>query len=234
MSLKVSALYIYPVKACAAIALDSAAVEPLGLAGDRRFALVAHDGVAITQRDYPVLATVRPSLHGDKLRLDLGGLAQLTIDGFTEPSAVDVWGKRIAALAAPEHQGAALADYLGTRLRVVRLAAAAQRSFADSRPVLVTATAALARLGRDVPMDRFRPNVVLEGEIEGRALHAREVTLEYEKACERCEVTTIDQASGERRGPEPLATLIDRFRGEFGLYYRVIRPGRLRRGEEMG
>jgi len=46
-------------------------------------------------------------------------------------------------------------------------------------------------------------------------------------------VTTIDQASGARRGPEPLATLTERFKGEFGLYYRVTRPGRLRRGEEI-
>jgi uncharacterized protein YcbX len=46
-------------------------------------------------------------------------------------------------------------------------------------------------------------------------------------------VTTIDQTSGERRGPEPLRTLSERFAGNFGVYYRVMRPGRLRRGERL-
>jgi uncharacterized protein YcbX len=238
LSLSVAALYIYPVKACAAVALDSAEVEPLGLAGDRRYAVVDDAGRALTQRDHPVLATVRPTLSGDTLRLDLGGLATLEISRFSDCARIDVWGKRIPALAAPERLTAGLADYLGARLRVVRLDPAAERSFADSRPVLVTTTAMLAALNAAlaprVGMERFRPNVVLDGEIDGNPLRAREATLEYEKPCERCEVTTIDQASGERRGPEPLATLTERFNGEFGLYYRVTRPGRLRRGEEMG
>ena len=237
MSLKVACLYIYPVKGCAAVALDAADVEDLGLAGDRRFALVDESGVAITQRDHPVLATVRPSLNGEKLQLDLGGLAGVAIDHFTEPAMVDVWGKRIPAFAAPEHVTAALAEYVGTPLRLVRLDPAAERSFADSRPVLVTTSAMLAALNsalaRSVGMERFRPNVVLDGEMHAQPLCARTVLLEYEKPCERCEVTTIDQASGERRGPEPLATITERFGGRFGLYYRVARRGRLECGEEI-
>lgn len=234
MSPSVAALYVYPVKSCAAVSLEFAQVEPLGLAHDRRYALIDESGVALTQRDYPVLATVRPSLEGEQLKLDLGGLASLAIEEFTDPVSVDVWGQRIAGLAAPAQLTAGLADYLGTRLRLARLGATAPRSFADSRPVLVTTTHALARLGQPVPMDRFRPNVVLEGEIDARPLRGREVALEFEKPCGRCEVTTIDQASGARRGPEPLATLTERFNGEFGLYFRVTRPGRLRRGEEIG
>jgi uncharacterized protein YcbX len=46
-------------------------------------------------------------------------------------------------------------------------------------------------------------------------------------------VTTIDQAGGGRRGPEPLRTLNERFDGNFGDYYGVARPGRLRRGEAL-
>ena len=48
-----------------------------------------------------------------------------------------------------------------------------------------------------------------------------------------CEVTTIDQSSGAVRGPEPLQTLSERFGGNFGIYYRVARAGRLRRGEDL-
>ena len=237
LSLKVAALYIYPVKACAAVALERAQIEPLGLAGDRRYALVSDNGVAITQRDCPALATVRPTLEGDALRLDLGGLAAVSIDHFIDPIIVDVWGKRIRALAAPERLTSPIADFVGKRLRVVRLDPGSERSFADSRPVLVTTSSMLAalnsRLEKIVGMERFRPNIVLDGDIDARPLRGREVALEYEKPCERCEVTTIDQASGERRGPEPLETLTERFGGQFGLYYRVSRPGQLERGEEL-
>jgi uncharacterized protein len=99
--------------------------------------------------------------------------------------------------------------------------------------VLVATSAMLAELGLPIGMERFRPNVVLEGGGGWRELRGRETVLEYAKACGRCEVTTIDQASGERRGPEPLRTLSERFAGNFGIYCRVARAGRLRRGEEL-
>lgn len=237
--MRVAALYVYPVKACGAIAVEDAILGPLGLEHDRRFAFVGEDGCALTQREHPLLATVRPDLEGDTLRLDLAGLAQLVVRAgeFTETLSVDVWGKRIPARAAPEHIVTPAAEYLGARLRLVTLDAAAQRSFADSRPVLVTTTALLAalnaQLGNAVGMERFRPNVVLDVAGDWRALKGNDALLERDKPCGRCEVTTVDQASGERRGPEPLRTLSERFEGNFGAYYRVTRPGRLRRGETL-
>ena len=114
------------------------------------------------------------------------------------------------------------------------LDADARRSFADSKPVLVTTTGMLAALGvPGVGMERFRPNIVLEGTRRWRELRGRDAVLEYAEPCSRCEVTTIDQASGARRGPEPLRTLNERFAGNFGVYCRVTRSGRLRRGETL-
>jgi uncharacterized protein YcbX len=235
----VGALYIYPVKACGALPLEDAALGPLGLEHDRRFAFVHPDGLALTQRDQPLLATVRPELDERDLRLDFGGLLQLVIplQAFAQSATVDVWGKRVAARASPERLVAAAADYLGTRLRLVALDPAAQRAFVDAEPVLVTTTAMLAdlnaRLGDAVGMERFRPNVVLEGERAWRELRGRDAVLEYARPCSRCEVTTIDQASGARCGPEPLRTLGESFEGHFGVYCRVARAGRLRRGEAL-
>jgi uncharacterized protein len=99
------------------------------------------------------------------------------------------------------------------------------------RPVLVASTAMLAGLG--VGMERFRPNIVVDAAETWGALEGKEVRLERDKLCGRCEVTTIDQASGERRGAEPLRTLTERFEGKFGVYCRVTRPGRIRRGESL-
>jgi uncharacterized protein YcbX len=88
-----------------------------------------------------------------------------------------------------------------------------------------------ARLAEPVGMERFRPNVLLEGDEPWTALQGKAVILERDKPCGRCEVTTIDQSSGARRGPEPLLTLNERFGGNFGAYCRVARAGRLARGE---
>lgn len=234
--MRVRDLYVYPVKACGAVAVDAAALGPLGLEHDRRFAFVGEDGCALTQREHPLLATVQPALEGDALRLDLGGLADLAIgpNEFSESLVVDVWGKRIAARAAPLSLVARAAEYLGTGLRLVALDSSSERSFADSRPVLVTTTGMLSQLNiPEIGMERFRPNIVLEGDGEWRELRGNEAVLEYAKPCGRCEVTTIDQASGARRGPEPLRTLSERFAGSFGVYCRVARAGRLRRGETL-
>lgn len=220
-------------KACRAVALERASLGALGLEHDRRFALVGEDGIAVTQRDLPLLATISPRV-ADALHLDLGGLAALRVSfaRFTKPTLVELWGKRVPGLSAVEVD--ALNDYLGARVRLVMLDASAPRSFADARPVLVATTAMLARLGLPgIPMERFRPNVVLDGDIESRRLEGDGLVLEYEEPCGRCEVTTIDQSSGARRGPEPLRTLNERFDGNFGIYYRVTRPGQLRRGEVL-
>jgi uncharacterized protein YcbX len=236
---RVGALYIYPVKACRALALEDAVLGPLGLEHDRRFAFVHPDGRALTQREQPLLATVRPELGERSLRLDFGGLLELVIplQAFAESAAADVWGNRIAARAAPQSLVAEAGDYLGAAVRLVALDPAAQRAFVDSAPVLVTTTAMLAdlnaRLGDAVGMERFRPNVVLEGEGAWRELRGRDAVMEYARPCSRCEVTTIDQASGARRGPEPLRTLSESFEGNFGVYCRVARAGRLRRGEAL-
>lgn len=232
--MRISALYIYPVKGCRAVAVESAAAGALGLENDRRFAFVAEDGLAFTQRDQPLLATVSPRVEADELRLDLHGLTELVvpISSFTELARVDVWGKTVPARAAPAIRE--VDDYLGASLRLVMLDGAAPRSFADSRPVLVATSAMLARLGLpDIGMERFRPNLVLDGDARSQTLRGEQVLLAYSKPCGRCEVTTIDQTSGERRGPEPLRILNERFDGNFGEYYGVVRPGRLRRGEEL-
>lgn len=228
--MRISALHVYPVKGCRAVEVEDAALGPLGLEHDRRFVFVGADGLALTQREHPLLATIRPILISDALQLDLGGLAQLSISSneFKESIDVDVWGKRIAGLAAPAET---VAEYLGTQLRLVALDRAATRSFADSRPVLVASMVMLAGLG--VGMERFRPNVVVDGAETWSALEGKTVRLERDKPCGRCEVTTIEQTSGERRGPEPLRTLNERFAGNFGIYCRVARAGHLRRGETL-
>lgn len=115
--------------------------------------------------------------------------------------------------------------------------------FADGKPVLVTNTASLSQLNAElrregkmpVPMNRFRPNVVVSGiepweEDSWKKIRMGDVVLEYVKPCQRCVVTTIDQHTGVgSMDKEPLRTLgrIRPARGGplFGAYYAVRESG---------
>ena len=93
-------------------------------------------------------------------------------------------------------------------------------SFADGAPILVTTTPSLDELnrrirangGEPVPMDRFRPNLVIDDSSEPfseetwPALRIGDVRLRTAGPSVRCIMTTTDQQSG-RRGAEPLRTL---------------------------
>lgn len=152
-----------------------------------------------------------------------------------EPLHVRVWRDEIDALAPSPDADAALTRHLGRPVRLVRFPESARRAcdepefapegshtaFADGYPILVTTEASLDELnaallerGADpVPMSRFRPNIVLAGpptraEDGARRLRlAGGLELLLVKPCDRCIVTTVDQDTGERTGPEPMATL---------------------------
>ena len=70
-----------------------------------------------------------------------------------------------------------------------------------------------SRLGNPVPMERFRPNVVIRGapawsEDTWRTVSIGGITCDQAKPCARCVVTTTDQSTGVRDADqEPLRTL---------------------------
>jgi uncharacterized protein YcbX len=68
------------------------------------------------------------------------------------------------------------------------------------------------RLAVKLPVNRFRPNLLLEGlepydEDRILELRAEGIRLRLVKPCARCKITTTNQDSGEVEGTEPLATL---------------------------
>jgi uncharacterized protein YcbX len=145
---------------------------------------------------------------------------------------VTVWNSKVQAAAAGEDADAWFCDLLGRAVRLVYLDDPTRRdvdpqygatgdtvSFADGYPLLLTSARSLDALGRwlaedgcpPVPMNRFRPNVVVEGapawaEDGWRRIRIGEVTFRVVKPCGRCQVTTTDQSTGER-GRQPLQVL---------------------------
>jgi uncharacterized protein YcbX len=227
----VSGLFIYPVKSCGRITVDQAAVGATGFDLDRRWMVVGDDGRFLSQREHPRLALVRVRLADNRLVLEAPDLPQLGIalDAETRPAGrVQVWDDE--CLAVDEGRDAArwFSEHVGFSVRLVRMAGDDVRplgsssaqpgdrvSFADGFPFLLLSTASLEGLNRrlslPVPMDRFRPNIVVEGcdahaEDEWHRVRIGEVVFRIAKPCARCVVTTVDQETGER-GREPLRTL---------------------------
>jgi uncharacterized protein YcbX len=147
---------------------------------------------------------------------------------------VSVWkSENLLAEDCGDHAATFLSDFLAVRCRLVRLGAAFSRpflkstarpgdtvTFADAYPFLVISEATLADLNdrllargeEALPMDRFRPNLVVTGtpafsEDTWTRFHLGTVAFRAGGPCARCIMTTTDQATGERTGPEPLRTL---------------------------
>jgi uncharacterized protein len=226
----IAALYTYPVKSCRGIAVQSAVVEPWGLAGDRRWMVVDERGRFLTQRNIPQLALIRPEPLDSGLRLTAPGCPPLLVETPVngEPIQVRVWSDKLVARLAGADASAWLTACLGRSARLVWLddptrrrvnraygRAAETVSFADGYPLLVTSEASLTHLNGwlmdPLPMNRFRPNLVVSGapawaEDRWTRLRIGPVVLRMASLCGRCVVTTTDQETLER-GAEPLRAL---------------------------
>jgi uncharacterized protein YcbX len=258
---RVASLLHYPIKGCAGTAVRESVLTAAGLAHDRSFMIVGADGGFRSQRREPRLAQVRPEVGGD------GDLLTLHAPGMevrTEGprSAVDLFGLPYTGIDQGEPAAEWLTALLGLPSRLVRVPPEHDRvtggetlgtaGYADSTALLLTSLVSLdllhARLveqgGEPVPMNRFRPNIVVDGWDEPHAEdQARQVTigdalLGYAKLAVRCAVTTVDQETGSRVGPEPLRTLATYRHAEgggvtFGAKFAVLRPGKLSVGDEV-
>jgi uncharacterized protein YcbX len=261
----IAALHVYPVKSCRGIALAQAELTPRGLRHDREWMVVTPEGRFLTQRELPRLALITPDLDDTMLRLQApaAGAVGVPLDAVdARPSTVTVWDDTVLARDQGDAAAQWLSDFLRRSVRLVRFDPAQRRetdpawsagrpgesAFSDGYPVLVLSRASLddlnVRLPRALPMNRFRPNLVLDGcepyaEDSLRLMHSGPVTLRLVKPCTRCVITTTEQSTAERDGDEPLRTLRSyRWRPElrgviFGQNAIVDRAGTLRVGDAV-
>ncbi|MFJ3857304.1 MOSC domain-containing protein [Streptomyces sp. NPDC090085] len=267
--LHVQALHVHPVKSVAGFAPDAVAVEPWGLSGDRRWALIDTEGTVLTQRRHArlALAAARPAGAG-RIAVTAPGMAELVVEepepGPLEP--VTLFGKKVDTVVAARSAGDWFSAYLGEPVRLVHMDDPAVRrpvdpdyalpgetvSLADGYPLLIATLASLDALNSliaqgdhpeegPLPMDRFRPNVVVSGaeawaEDGWRRVAIGDAVFRGARECGRCVVTTTDQATAER-GKEPLKTLARHRRiGKslaFGRLLVPLRLGTLRVGDEV-
>jgi len=238
MLARIAGLHLYPVKGCRGLSVDAAEIDALGLAGDRRFMVVDATGRFLSQRSHPALALVGTALDATHLTLTVAGRAPLRVPRASDPAAslrtVEVWSSQgLQAEDCGDAAAAWIGEVIGDAVRLVRIGPAFLRpvkpskarpgdvvSFADAYPLLVIGTTSLADLNdrliargeAPVPMNRFRPNLVVEGcapyaEDGWARFRIGAAVFRAAGTCVRCIVTTTDQETARREGPEPLRTL---------------------------
>jgi uncharacterized protein len=234
----IAALNVYPVKSCRGIALDTASFTDAGIEFDREWMAVDADGGFVTQRTFPRMALIETRFDAGRLCLAAPAMPELIVPLATRSASlrqVQVWRDRVEAVDEGDEASRWFSAFLDAPLRLVRFAPQGRRTsnpayaapdtgyarFADGYALLFIASASLAdlnaRLARKsaapLPMNRFRPNLVIDGDDIGAYdedriawLRADRIALRPVKPCVRCRITTTDQLTAEVHG-EPLVTL---------------------------
>jgi uncharacterized protein YcbX len=231
-------IHVYPLKGARGIALERADVLAGGLRHDRRFMLLGPEGQFLTQREHPQLALVTTSFvtsADGRAAVAIGTPGGAPIEVPLTPTTagrprrtVRVWDDDVEAVDVEGPIVDCLSTYLGLRCSLVYMPDDVVRpveaphgrpgdrvGFADAYPVLLAANASLAdlnaRLATPVPMNRFRPNLVVDGgaaydEERHERVRVGDLVFRMPKRCARCSVTTVDQSTAAV-GKEPLRTL---------------------------
>lgn len=228
---RVTSLHYYPVKSCGGTSVQRATIDARGFVEDRAWMVTSGDGVFLTQREMPRMALIRPRTAAGALSLTAPDMPPLAVIRRTDGARRDVavWDDVCATLDQGEEPARWLSTFLGIPCRLVRMAEdfvrqtdpaysaafAGQVGFADGYPILLITQASLddlnRRLAEPLPMNRFRPNVVVSGtgpyaEDDWGLIRIGNVSFAVVKPCARCPITTTDQDTAET-AREPLRTL---------------------------
>jgi hypothetical protein len=245
--LTVTDLFIYPLKGCGSIPLTEGHIAERGFAYDRRWMLVDEDHIFLDQIKQPRLASVSPRLTSAGVRVQAPHMQTLTIPSEPETDqflTVKVQKKFCEAVVVNTETSDWFSDFLHRPCQLVYMPETTRRpvnpqyalhqdivSFASGYPFHLVGQASLdsfnQRLAQPIPMNRFRPNVVIAGaepfaEDHWQTIRINDQLFHLVRPCDRCAVTLVDQQTGERGGKEPLKTLANFRRFEkhilFGRY----------------
>jgi uncharacterized protein len=226
-----SKLHVYPIKSCGGFAIEEWEVDERGLRHDRRWMLVDEAGRFMSQRRFPRMTLIRVRIGHDFLFVDAPDMPSLEVP--VEPQAerlmlARVWDDLVEVSTVGDDADRWFSEFLGARCKLVHLPERSLRpvdpaygapddqvGLADGFPFLLISKASLvdlnARLEQPVPMNRFRPNLVVSGcepfaEDDWKLVRTGQITFRVVKPCSRCSITTVDQRTAAK-SKEPLRTL---------------------------
>ncbi|NVJ50569.1 MAG: MOSC N-terminal beta barrel domain-containing protein [Gammaproteobacteria bacterium] len=239
-------LHIYPVKGLKGIAVDQAKLTPFGLEYDRHWMVINPKNQFVTQRQFPQMAKLHTQLTETHLVMSSAESSiSIPLQSHASENSLEsrfsatIWKNSCDVVDEGESVSRWLTQVLQTPwpVRLVRMAKDFVREvdqsdklstpdpvvtteFADGFPILIANQSSLDALNRELaselPMNRFRPNIVVAGldafaehKVTAIAPDNDQYRIELQYPCERCVVTTIDQLTGKKAADlEPLKTLI--------------------------
>jgi len=258
----VSTLTYYPIKACRGFDVPASNISRMGLEHDRRMMVVTPDGEFLTQREYPRLALVTPTFKNEAITLSAPNFESIQFSAQSSGTAipVNIWSSSgVDAIDQGDEAATWFSDLLGTSVRLVHIADGFKRrlnpnyainaddhtGFADGYPILIISEESLqdlnSRLDSALPMNRFRPNLVVKGcepfaEDTWKRIRIGTVEMALVKPCPRCVVTTIDKET-LAKNKEPLKTLSGYRNHELGAIFGMntipLNEGKIETGMTM-
>jgi len=264
--LRLTEIWIYPIKSLGGIRMKSAKVFEKGLEYDRRWMLIDRDNDFMTQRIYPKMALFKLQfrtrwLLPSKFKITYGKDSislSLNHSFISKPIKAIIWDDEVEVYEVDKKYSNWFSNHLGIECKLVSFPENNSRpvdqnyqinheqvSLADAYPLLLIGEQSLAdlnsRLDEPVPMNRFRPNLVVSGsqpyEEDGwKNFSVGKNKFAGAKPCARCVLTTVNQNTGEQ-GIEPLATL-SKYRKEgnkvlFGQNLIAIDHDEIHEGDEI-
>ena len=232
LEVTLQSMHLHPVKSCAGIAVRESLIVETGLEFDRAWMVVDEQGEFLSQRELPKLQLVTPTLRLNDVVLRAPGMLalHLALDAVDQACRVRVWDDWVNAWDMGGLAAQWFSDYLGRKVRLARFDPEVRRlaepkwtgelqartAFSDGFPLLLVSTASLAELNRrllaqgheSVAVERFRPNLVIDGLRDAHAedfIHEivfatpeGEVRLRLVKPCARCTIPDVDPRGGEQ------------------------------------
>lgn len=228
-AIKVTGLHTYPFKSCAGLSLEEACLTPSGFEHDREFMLVDDDSDFVSQRKVPELALIVPTMGEAAITLAAPGMESVEVPFHIEPDDEElviatVHEKPVAGQVVSEELNDWFTTFLprykqNDRFRLLHVRddrpryiperyqrpdASNRVGFADGHPILLASEPSLTRLNGEmeeaVPMNRFRPNIVIDGaalppydEDFWTRIRVGEMDAFVVKACDRCVIPDVDQ-----------------------------------------
>ncbi|KAK1947763.1 Mitochondrial amidoxime reducing component 2 [Phytophthora citrophthora] len=229
---KVTGLFVYPVKSCAGVALENVQLTPKGLLHDREWVIIDGDrDKFVTQRRYPKLALIHPKVlpgmdqEAKSLVLTAKGMPDLEVPVVQteegQQRVVSIWKDKVEAIDQGDAAAKWLDEFMGeekckfrltrvrdgyTRHTKPKYAPGYATNFADAFPFLLALEESLedfnTTLKTPVPMNRFRPNIVLRGSPAFADEHWNCITIDGTRfrnvrPCARCAMPSVNQETGE-------------------------------------
>lgn len=257
--IRIESIYSFPIKSCGPNILTSCEIREDGLPLDRKYMIVDIHGRFISQREFPILSQIHPTIDEDKMHLKFHeSKLSIELDAHSSIEEVQVWSSAVKARRVNPLVDAWLSQILDSQVRLVAYDSVTDRKklakdidqildlkFTDGYPIHLFSQSSFddlsKRMSRSISTLRFRPNFILSGlspyeEERLDTIFGRDFSLKIIKPTGRCKIPNINPKSSESDA-EILGELAKYKRSNnsvnFGVYAYSLKPGIVYQGEEL-